>query len=746
MKLVKNILNFIKDNKVLTLILLTAALLRLIGISPGYHPYHSDEGMSYSSAIDMIRNLNIDPTRYDYPSLIPLLHAILYTFIFIPVFLVKSVLFSQEDLPTKAKNLVELWQQAVIHNQQTHVLYWGRYITALFGVGVVFLTYKVAKEYFSDFRIALSAAFLTAVNFRQVLNSHLGLPDIYNSFFLLLTFLFIGRLYKNSSTLNYLILGVGLGLYFSVKYQPYVLPAFLIVHTLIAWKDSKKKLYEFAKNFLSKNLFLAGVAAAVTVLLINPFHLIHLEQFKAINSYNVFKYGVGTNQLDFYPLWYLYNIGIGQLISIGILLGVFISLRKYKLSTTLLLSFILIFFYLLVYNTRGGYYTRNFVTVTPLLLMFTGVFLVELCNLIFRNKNWSNIAVAITLVIVSFSSIQNSVVSANYFSQKWGYKEAHDWAEVYIPEKSVIVSHPWDNYPRDKDLVIIPFEQNEIFSLSEMREDNAQFGFLNMDWLSLGTYWWMHMDWDDFARFNKDKPNKILANTYSFVASQELASFSVAKFVKPWQAPDMNFIVVKIPETQKFETQEIASFEFNKESEYDLWHTLVVDEADNRFEFDENQGKTSPGSLKLKNGIHRFPLLIKISTGIQVKEGKAILVSGWIKNGVPLTKKERDALLRVDFFKENPTFDLSQKSIQTSLSSRIYGNSGWQKVEVQTFVPKGAKTMTVSAQANNYNEFWFDDIKVSESLEEVADPRDNSPYIKYTIPDDILLPNSQGNL
>lgn len=746
MKLTKKIVDFIKSNKVLTLILLTAALLRLIGISPGYHPYHSDEGMSYSSAMDMIRNLNLDPTRYDYPSLIPLIHATLYVLFFIPAFLVKSIIFSQEDLPTKAHNLVELWQQAVIQNQQTHVLYWGRHITALFGVGVVFMVYKVAKEYFSDFQIAVSAAFLTAVNFRQVLNSHLGLPDIYNSFFLLLSFLFIGKLYKNPSTLNYLISGLGLGLYFSVKFQPYVLPAFLLVHVLISWKNSKNSFYQFAKKIFSKNLILAGVVAVVTVLLINPFHLIHFEQFKAINSYNVFKYGVGTNQLDFYPLWYLYNIGIGQLVSIGIALGVIISLRKYRLTTILLLSFILIFFYLLVYNTRGGYYTRNFVTVTPLLLIFTGVFVVELCNLVFKNKTWSNIAIAIALVLVSFSSIQNSVVSANYFSQKWGYKEAHDWTEINIPEKSVIVSHPWDNYPRDKDLKVIPFEQNEIFSLAEMKQDRADYGFLNMDWLSLGTYWWMHMDWKNFSKFKKDKPTPILSTTYSYIASQELASFSIAKFVKPWQAPDMNFIIVKIPEIQKFETQEITSFEFKEKTEYDLWHTIVVDESDNRFEFESSQGKTSPGSLKIKTGIHKYPLVLKMSPSLPVTEGKGVLVSGWIKNGVALTKKERDGFLRVDFFKDNPTYDLTQKSIQTSLSPRIYGNSGWQKVEVNTFVPKEAKNMTVGVQVNNYNEFWVDDIKVSESVDKIADPRNEAPYIKYTIPDDILLPNSQGNL
>ena len=137
--MIKKTINFlgksILKNKVLTLILVLAVLLRFIGIYPGYHPYHSDEGMSYSSAMEMIRNLNVDPGRYDYPSLVPIIHAISYVFLFIPVFLVKSFIFSPDDLPTKGRNIIEIWQQVVIQNQQTDVLFWGRYITAAFGVG-----------------------------------------------------------------------------------------------------------------------------------------------------------------------------------------------------------------------------------------------------------------------------------------------------------------------------------------------------------------------------------------------------------------------------------------------------------------------------------------------------------------------------------------------------------------------------------------------------------------------------------
>src|SRR3989344_4649920 len=208
--------NFIIGNKLLSLILALAAFFRFVGIYPGYHPYHSDEGMSYSSAIEMIRNLNLDPTRYDYPALVPIIHALIYVLFFIPIFVLKSFILSPEDLPTRGQSLVELWQQIVIQNQQTAVLFWGRFVTAAFGVGVVLLTYLVAKNIFRSRRIGLVAAFLTSVNFRQVLNSHLGLPDIYNAFFLLTCLYFLSLILKSTTMKNYILAGISAAFYFSV--------------------------------------------------------------------------------------------------------------------------------------------------------------------------------------------------------------------------------------------------------------------------------------------------------------------------------------------------------------------------------------------------------------------------------------------------------------------------------------------------------------------------------------------------
>lgn len=737
----------IKRNKVLLVILLTALLLRFIGIYPGYHPYHSDEGMSYSSAIEMIRNLNIDPTRYDYPSLIPLINAFFYIIFFIPLFILKNLIFDIGDLPTKGKNLIELWQQVVIQNQQTDVLFWGRYVTAFFGVGVVFLTYLVAKRLFGDRRIGLVAAFLVTVNFRQVLNSHLGLPDIYNACFLLLSLYATTLILKKPSIRRYLLWGISAGLFFSTKFQIFVIPPFLLVHLKVVWDSLKKKtLLEFFKKSPNPNIFIAFIAVAIVTVLINPYHLIKWEEFLGVNSYTALKYTIGIKVLDFYPLLYLFHIGLGELVSIALVLGIFIALKKYTFSSLVLLSVSLSFFYVFIYYTGGGYYTRNFVTITPLLLIFASVFVIKFCKFLFGRRQILNIAILVTVILISYEQIKSSVISSYYFSKPWGFKEAHDFAEVNIQGGAKIVSHPWDNYPRDKNYKIIPFEVSEIFSLAEMREDGAEFGFLNMDWITLGSYWWLHMDQKSFLNFKGKRPDSILKNSYTSVAAQELASFTIAKFVKPPQAPDMNFLIVKIPEVAKFEKKEILSFSFDDKDQFLSWHKVSVSGDGKKISFDPEVGKTSPGSIKLEQGIPRYPVFIAKSPPIPVDENRAYFIEGWIKTSGTLTKKGRDGILRVDFYDRNPLFNLEDKILYTSVSSRIYGDPVWYKKEIQVFPPEGAIFMTIGLQVNNYDEFWFDEIKVYESLDEVANPRKVAPYLDYRIPSDILFPYSQGGM
>ena len=77
------------------------------------------------------------------------------------------------------------------------------------------------KNYLTK-NIALISALLLAVNFKAVVNSHIGWPDTYNAFFLLLSLIFSYRIIENSSVKNYLLAGIFLAFRFrqSIKFSP----------------------------------------------------------------------------------------------------------------------------------------------------------------------------------------------------------------------------------------------------------------------------------------------------------------------------------------------------------------------------------------------------------------------------------------------------------------------------------------------------------------------------------------------
>lgn len=722
-----------------------ALLLRVIGFQPGYSPYHSDEGMSYSSAIEMIKRVNIDPGRYDYPSLIPLIHALVYLVFFLPFFLILSFIFSPENIPG-GKNLFDLLARFLVVNQQTMVLFWGRFLTALFGVGVVWMVYQVSVKYFIDKRIGSVAAFLTAVNFRQVLNSHLGLPDIYNAFFMLVSFYAFSFLLKRPSFKNYLLSASAMALYFSTKFQIFVVPAFLLIHLYHTFSSTKKNFLRFLINLFNKKIIAAAILGFLIILVINYADLIHWKEFKDINSYNLLKYSFGIKQFNFYPVSYLYYVGIGPAIFISIILGILLGLTKYTFRTVILISAVIPFLYIFFYYTRGGYYTRNFITITPLLLVFAGVFIVNFWTFLLKSVKWSNSLILVTAVFFSYSQIINSIVVASSYIKPWSFEQARNWASTNIPNKAKVVSHPWDKYPRDKDFEIIPLEPSTIFSIAEMREEQGEYGFINLDWLSLSSYWWINRNTKDSLLF-WNKPDALLSNTFGGVSAKELASYAAAVFIKPWQAPEMNILIAKILKEPEIGKTLLKTFDFNDESSLEGWSLIDGDiNVSKGIYFDPSQGYQGLGSIKIEAGTRRFPIILAASPPLTFEKKRAVVVEGWIKTDSPISKSRRDGFLRIDFYKERLVkINIDTASVYSSVSPRYFG-AGWIKHKIFVIPPDDVNFLTVSLQSGGSANFWFDDVSIYLSKEIYENPRKNPPFIDYQIANEILFPYSQGGL
>lgn len=758
--------NWIYQNQSLTIILILAAVLRFGGIYPGYPPTHADEGAIYSTAVKMILHTTYDPMRYDYAALPMIIHAVVYIIVD-PFFILYSFILAPENLP-KFNNFLYFYQHILLQNLQTAVIYWGRFITAAFGLGVVFMVYQVTAKFFKDKRIGLVSALLTAINFRQVLNSHITLPDIYNAFFLLLCFYFFAKLLEKPSTKNYLLTGIIIGLYSSVKFHIFSIPAFFMVHVVNVWNSlSSTKLSYITENkkLLFKKLFRFNFIVSLFLIpavfiIVNPYIFVHWNEFLKVSYYQSRQYRLGTNNLDVYSLSYLFHFGIGKLVSIFILLGIILGIKKYALPSLLFLSAIIPIFYFLTYYGNGGFYTRNFVSITPLMLIFAGLFLVEICLLIGKSlrlgKNAINCFIIIATIIISWDQIQSSFINTFYFAEPTSYKTALIWFQNNIPTGSTISARTVDNFPKKKLFKIVNFEYSDTYSLAEMQAKGVDYAYVPLDEFTIFFYWWMKQDTSQaISYWEKQVPDSISQNMYQAKVAQELQSWSIANFIRPWQAPDVNYFVVKVPKKVELTKKKVISqFTFDTENDLSSWFRIAgYDKTAVNISFDGLNGHQNKGSVKIDgsafpNSIRAFSPVIPL-----LNPNKAYEITGWIKTGDILQErkqeKTKDGYFEVDFYEKDPTtIDLATGSLYSSVSSRVSGTTDWVQKDITVIPPQNARFMTVSFGVNNHETpIWFDDVTVFESEETYSDPRVSPPYLNYPkFPDNILFPVSHGNL
>src|SRR5579859_5090819 len=143
--------------KILLLILIAAAVLRFVGTYPGYYPNHPDEDNIYSTATNIFKTGSLKPLRYEYPPLPAYINALFFRFFFIPINLFRyyasnfgQVIDGTLPLNPTPPALVSLLQLEIFGHNDINTLFWTREVTALFGVGIVFMFYKIASRLYNS--------------------------------------------------------------------------------------------------------------------------------------------------------------------------------------------------------------------------------------------------------------------------------------------------------------------------------------------------------------------------------------------------------------------------------------------------------------------------------------------------------------------------------------------------------------------------------------------------------------------
>lgn len=685
--------------RLLFLIFFLAIIFRLIGIYPGHSRYHPDETIIYGVAIEMVKSGDLNPKRFDYGGGAIYINYIAYKFFFVPLswsYYYATHLLEIVDgtlhIPISPLEKNSIFQKEILGEREINAMYWGRIVSAFFGICGVFLTYILGRKLFGV-KVSIIATLFLAVSFRHVTNSHIGLPDIYNSFFLLWGAIAAYDLWQNPTKKNYLVAGIAAGLCYSVKYQFFVFVVISVAHLLQAFESKKY----FVKSLINRNVFIAVFSAALIFLLINPFLLSNIKSALSELSYVSLKYGLGTMRVNLFPLSYLFNHDIGPVLFTLALFGIVRALIKDSKKAILLLSIVAPFYFIFAYYSTGGFYIRNNITIVPFLLIFASYCVYT----IFNNKNF--LLVGVVLLAIAFP-LKNTLVHLYYYCQPWNYLVLSQWLYKNWDSKWIVASHPFDPPTGAPEMKKTEFEITGNYSMSEHKDAGAAYSILNLDWGSNTFYNWMFFGLNNIDRF-LNKPLEEMRNSYFGLAAEELFRYQIYSITKPWQAADAALVVSKFP----------------------IWPNTKFNII------------VTNGVLEINTESNEFGNEKSSLDRISVTPGFLYKVTATLETEELLNSKNRDGFVRLDFYSK-------EKRIVSSVSSRM-SEKGKKTVAVLERAPAGADSLVVSVQSSSPNSsFIAREIVVLKSESMVEDIVSKEPYNIKPIDLNLLYPNSHGNL
>ena len=418
------------ETKSLTLwvIFLFAFGLRIWGNTFGL-PYffHPDEQRLILPALDIVEKGQWNPGNFIYPT----------GFIYLLFFGFK---------------LLSVFGLTLNHGADLVILHWlGRFYSALFGAGTVWLVYGIGKKAYNS-SVGMAAALFLSVNFIHLRHSHYATTDITTLFFILLSLFFVCHCEKRSGqrksraksrgnliSLAALFGGIATG----VKYNawPIIFPLLIV---------SKKKFIH--------TMFFYILGFFLTV----PFAFIDLRHFLG-NFIEILiiphsKWLGITHPGSFYYFYGFKPIaGVGAIFILS-LLGLFFRLKNWSRNDTIFISFFLPC--IVMASTTIIKLDRYFLIPIIIFILWAGVSLDKISILLsrisllgrpaYKGRPW--VILSILAIILSLNPLLNAVRYDRMLGKKDTRLIAGEWIKKNISAHShlaIFSRHPWANPPID---------------------------------------------------------------------------------------------------------------------------------------------------------------------------------------------------------------------------------------------------------------------------------------------------------
>lgn len=750
----------IKARPELAILVVAGFFLRIKGTSPGYFA-HGDELM-YGEAVFMILNktLGMEPQVLGYyPPLVAWIMLGAFIFIYIPATVITQ-------LPQLGLNLIDYGalfaDQNALHFFKSNILgpnwanavYWGRYTTVIFGTASIILTYYIALKLFNTRLVAFLASLFIAVNYRLVLNSKIGFPDIYNVFFVLATFLLILSLYEKPSTKKYLFSWIVIGLSFLIKYQTYTIPVFLIVHFLISLKRSGNKIKLLLPSLFNKGFIAGGVITLLMVLISHYYHFQNWEKVRGMYEYQALKYGLGINNLNIYPISYVYHIMLGPILVVTGISGLFLGIirKKYRAKTLILSSILAPTCFLYFYYSTGGTYTRNLLVILPILIIYSAFFFSSLwyrlskglTNSFFRIVSLT--AVAIIIISAALGQATNAIIASDKLSEISPRILVEKWLTDNLPPDSVIGTY-FGSFSLNDNLFLLKSFSGvaEALSFKELEAENVDYALVDFSMVTGPLIWWMGQPTDIGIKF-WNKPDNLLSQSYNALAIRELLwSHTIQAYLPKWQIPGYDYAIISLQsKNQNIDYSPIKTYSFDSGDE-DWTKLTYFEETRNLLNVSSKSLAINQEIVQKTDGIKRIlarPGMVRWeSPTMDAKHSYAYKVEGHVRAQESTNKQNRNGFIRLDFYAADIDHSIESRPMMSFVSERYWGSGDWKKLEIEGIAPEGAGYLRIGFQTDQAQSNYFVDNIV---LYQSDYPIDNKQMKHIIIDDNDLFPPNDG--
>lgn len=437
-----------KTSLVMLTILALGGALRVYGIDFGLpFLYNVDEPDFVNRAFNLLSNKSLNPHWFGHPGTVTIYCL--------------AVLFSVYSAVAVAVGHFADFAavRAVVRLDPSEFYLAGRLMIAAFGLGVVYLTFELAKR-ISSREVGYFAALLVAIAPLSVDLSRLIRTDIQVTFFILLVLLCCLRIVERGQARDYIAAGLSLGIAVATKYPAVIGCLPVILAAMLATKNRDESA---RSSFVL--LLIAGAASVTGAFLASPFLFIDIRTvLHDVAGEGRAEHLSATSEGFLSSLyWYVSEVLVANFTLAGLLLaliGATTLLRNRDRSGALLLLGFIVPFWLFV-STLNLRWERWFMPVIPVIAIFCAsgfVWLLEYLrkfpDVIARS---AQATVLLGLLGISSVLIHADYVHAAELARGDTRTEAGKWILANVSKDSVLLmERNTPQLPKDTYVILRP--------------------------------------------------------------------------------------------------------------------------------------------------------------------------------------------------------------------------------------------------------------------------------------------------